>query len=281
MEQEEKFSDDPLENMKIENEFLKLKLKAQYGDAFFMQSEEALPPEVENQFLKNMIAFEENQQNAEYTTVYEVIGKPAYKSINELKPEEIEGALQQVTDAMEQHGINLDICDGSYPDEVIYKFITEELFGHEIEKEPAFGNGWNFIYEEFHPNDKVEIEKNTHEFLQHWFTRDFNEYSTELAFNFITADSRQLKKDAVLGKMKLFFDAFEKFINDGYNIDEIKFELYDADNGMGHAEGMLKYDAVMENGELIHYEGPYKLYMQRESKWWSIVYFVMPGFVWG
>ncbi len=38
MEQEEKFSDDPLENMKIENEFLKLKLKAQYGDAFYRLS---------------------------------------------------------------------------------------------------------------------------------------------------------------------------------------------------------------------------------------------------
>jgi hypothetical protein len=280
MEQEEKFSDDPLENMKIENEFLKLKLKAQYGDAFFMQSEEALPPEVENQFLKNMIAFEEKHQNAEYTTVYETIGKPAYKPVDELKPEEIAGALQQVTDAMEQHGINLDICDGPYPDDVIYKFITEELFGHEIEKESAFGNGWNFIYEEFHPNDKAEIEKNTHSFLQHWFTRDFNEYSSELAYHFITAEGNQLDRITMLDKIKIFFDAFEEFKDDGYNIDEIKFELHGADSGIGHAEGMLKYDAVMENGEIIHYEGPYKLYMQREDKWWTIFYFVMPGFQW-
>jgi hypothetical protein len=280
MEQEEKFSDDPLENMKIENEFLKLKLKAQYGDAFFMQSEEALPPEVENQFLKNMIAFEENHQNAEYTTVYETIGKPAYKPVDELKPEEITEALQQVTDAMEQHGINLDICDGPYPDDVIYKFITEELFSHEIEKESAFGNGWNFIYEEFHPNDKAEIEKNTHSFLQHWFIRDFNEYSSELAYHFITAEGNQLDRITMLDKIKIFFDAFEGFKDDGYNIDEIKFELHGADSGIGHAEGMLKYDAVMENGEIIHYEGPYKLYMQREDKWWTIFYFVMPGFQW-
>jgi hypothetical protein len=235
---------------------------------------------VENQFLKNMMAFEENHQNAEYTTVYETIGKPAYKPVDELKPEEITGALEQVTDAMEQHGINLDICDGPYPDDVIYKFITEELFSHEIEKESAFGNGWNFIYEEFHPNDKAEIEKNTHSFLQHWFTRDFNEYSSELAYHFITAEGNQLDRITMLDKIKIFFDAFEGFKDDGYNIDEIKFELHGADSGIGHAEGMLKYDAVMENGEIIHYEGPYKLYMQREDKWWTIFYFVMPGFQW-
>ena len=280
MEQDEKFSEDPLENLKIENEFLKLKLKAQYGDTFFMQSNADLPPEIENQFLKNMMAFEENHQNAEYTTVYEKIGKPLYKPVTEHNSNEIAAALKALTDNMEQHGIHLDICDGPSPDEVIYQFITEELFEHEIEKVPVFGSTCNFIYEEFHPNDKADIEKNTHGFLQHWFTRSFDEFSTELDYHLITADGRQLKKEDVLQKMQIFFDAFLDFKDDVYNIDEIKFELHEDGRGLGHAEGMLKYDAVMENGEIIHYEGPYKLYMQRTDKWWSIFYFVMPGFAW-
>ena len=280
MEQDEKFSEDPLENMKMENEFLKIKLQAQYGDGFFMQGDAALPPEIENQFLKNMIAFEDNSKNAEYTTVYDKIGSPAYKKIAELNKDEIAAALESVTISMEEHGISLDICDGPYPDEVIYKFITEELFEHEIEKESMFGGGWHFIYEEFYPNDKVDIEKNTHEFLKHWFTRDFNEYSSELAYHFITADGVTYDRKQFFEKLNMFFESFTDFKNDGYNIDEIKFELYDKESGMGHAEGMLKYDALMENGETIHYEGPYKLYMQREDKYWNIVYFVMPGFVW-
>jgi hypothetical protein len=280
MENEEKFSDDPQEHFKIENEILKIKLKAQYGDAFFMQSNEDLPPEIENQFLKNMIAFEDSHANAEITTVYETIGKPDYRSAEELNAAEIVAELKRITAIMEEHKIALDICDGPYPDETIYKFITEELFAHEIDKTPFFGDGWNFIYEEFYPNDKVEIEKNTHEFLKHWFSRDFDEYSSELAYHFITAVGKQLNRQEFFEKIKPFFDAFTEFKDDAYNIDEIKFELHDADNGMGHAEGMLKYDAVMENGEIIHYEGPYKLYMQREDKWWTIIYFVMPGFEW-
>jgi len=280
MEEEEKFSEDPIENMKLENEFLKIKLQAQYGDGFFMKGDAALPPEIENQFLKNMIAFEDNSKNAELTTVYEKIGSPAFKKVNELEKEEVATALESITVAMQEHGVSLDICDGPYPDEVIYTFITEELFGLEIEKESMFGGGWHFIYEEFYPNDKVDIEKNTHEFLKHWFTRDFDEYSSELAYHFITADGNEIDRKVFFEKLNMFFESFTAFKNDGYNIDEIKFELYDKESGMGHAEGKLKYDAIMENGEMIHYEGPYKLYMHREDKYWSIMYFVMPGFVW-
>jgi hypothetical protein len=280
MEQDEKFSDDTAENFRIENEILKIKLKAQYGDAFHMESNADMPPEVENQFLKNIIAFEENNEKAEYTTIYEKIGRPKYKAAGELSKVEISAALNNLTAIMEANGVGLDICDGPYDDAVIYKFITEELFPHEIEKEPVFGSSWNFIYEEFHPNDKAEITKNTHEFLQHWFAREFNKYSTELAYECITADGRQLSREELIEKLNVFFEAFTEFKNDGYTIDDISFELQDNASGMGFAEGMLQYDAVIENGELIHYEGPYKLYMHREDKWWSILYFVMPGFQW-
>ena len=280
MEQEEKFSDDATENFRIENEILKIKLKAQYGDAFHMESNAAMPPEIENQFLKNVLAFETAHENAEYTTVYEKIGKPQYKPAEELTGEEISVVLKNITALLNENSIGLDICDGPYDDAVIYKFITEELFAHEIEKESVFGGTWNFIYEEFHPNDKAEIIKNTHDFLLHWFAREFNGCSTELAWDCITADGLQLKKEEVIAKMNIFFDAFQQFKDDGYNIDNTSFELHDEGRGMGYAEGMLKYDAVMDNGEIIHYEGPYKLYMQRENKWWSIFYFVMPGFKW-
>lgn len=280
MEKDEVFSDDPEENLRIENDFLKLKLKAQYGDAFFMDSNADLSPEIENQFLINIIAFEEAHANAGYTTVYESIGQPEYRSVGELNIGEITQELKRITSIMAKHHIGLDICEGPYPDEVIYKFITEELFAEEIERTPVFGSGWNFIYEEFHPNDKVEIEKNTHEFLLHWFTRDFDEYSSELAEHFITAGGMQLNMEAFMEKVNQFFDSFSAFVDDGYTIDEIKFELHDDGRGFGNAEGMLKYDAVMENGEIIHYTGPYKLYMQKEDRWWSIFYFVMPGFTW-
>jgi len=48
--------------------------------------------------------------------------------------------------------------------------------------------------------------------------------------------------------------------------------------GLGHAEGIVKYDAILESGERKSFEGPFKLYMSLHYEWWSIFYFVMEGF---
>ena len=49
---------------------------------------------------------------------------------------------------------------------------------------------------------------------------------------------------------------------------------------MGHAEGIFRYDAEIENGETIHFEDAFKLYMINEGGYWRIFYFVFPGFAW-
>lgn len=276
----EKFSEDPEENASIENEFLKLKLKAQFGDNFMMGGDGQLPPEIENQFLKSLISFEENFKNAEYISVYEKIGKPAFIPLANLNDNDISQQLEKLTLLLESHDLRLDICDGPYPDAVIYAFITEELFEQEIEKENMFFGTRVFIYEEFHPNNYADIEKNTHQFLKNWFGKSFDEYSSELATQFITANAQHYNREELYAKLNPFFEAFKNFENDAYNIDEIKFEQLADGNWIGHAEGVLKYDAMMENREKVHFEGPYKLYMKRTDNYWDIFYFVMPGFEW-
>jgi hypothetical protein len=280
-EEEEKFSDDPTENMKIENEFLKIKLKAQYGDGFFMQEgEHAIPPELENQFLKQMMHFEENYQKAEFVPLYEKIGKPSFKKAEDLNEIELSNALMELIKTMEEHAVMLDINDGPYPDELIYKFITEELFEQEIEKESLFGGNWHFSYEEFHPNDKAEIERNTNEFLEHWFTKEFNEYSSELDYYFTTPDGKELDREAFFKKINMFFDSFVAFKNESFTIDKIDYKLFNTESGEGLVEGNLQYDAEMENAEIINYKGSFKLHLKKEDRFWCINYFTMPGFTW-
>jgi hypothetical protein len=281
MEQDEKFSDDPEENLRIENELMKIKLKAQYGDAFQMDSSEALPPDVENQFLKNILAFEESYNKGDFVTVYDRIGKPDYKSAAEMEAAELKDSVQQLLELLNQHQINLDFTDGPYEDATVYRFITEELFNQEVEKDPVDGMIMGYIYEEFHPNHKAAIERSTHQFLKEWFTRSFADNEFILSQDIITADGVQMERDELLNKLRLFFDAFKNFADDGYTIADVNFELQPgADRGMGFAEGMLKYDAEIDNNEIIHFEGPYKLYLQMEYDEWSVFYFIIPGFKW-
>lgn len=279
MANEEKFSDDPEENAKMENEFLKLKMTAQFGGNFF-SGQGKLLPDIENSFLKNVIAFEENLAKAEYTTIFERLNRPAFTPVCELKSEgEIADALNKVIELLERNDIRLDVCDGPYPDEIIYKFITEELLTHEIEKESILGTTC-FIYEEFHPNHKAEIEKSAHQFLECWVAKDMK------GLDYLVAPEIIISRDNVINKTRLsemltnFFDSYKSFNDLDFVIGEVSFQLPEEEVGMGHAEGALRYRAKLENSEVVVFTGSFKLYMALSFGCWEIVYFVMPGFKW-
>ena len=60
--EEEKFSDDPEENLRMQNDFLKMKMMAESGAIF--GGVEGLPPEIENQFLNNILEFEKQNSTS-------------------------------------------------------------------------------------------------------------------------------------------------------------------------------------------------------------------------
>jgi hypothetical protein len=163
-----------------------------------------------------------------------------------------------------------------------YRFITEELFKHETDAGMLIpGMVLNFIYEEFHPDHEQEIRDRTAEFMEGWFQRDVAKMQYGLAMHFIQPDGEVLKQEELLNKIQNVFDCFDFFLNGKYHIMEIKFELHEGEEGiqsLGHSEGVLKYEALLESGERKTIHGPFKLYMAREFDWWDIVYFVMPGF---
>ena len=62
------------EDIKIENELLKLKMMAEFGGDFHAENE--MPPEVENVFLKHIQKFHQQQVVAKSVSIWEFIGKP-------------------------------------------------------------------------------------------------------------------------------------------------------------------------------------------------------------
>jgi len=182
---------------------------------------------------------------------------------------------------LNDHQINLDVL-GEYEPRTIFRFITEELFECETDDVQLPGMTKNIIYEEFHPNHKMDIENETATFMNDFFENRFNEYSTELNDRFVLSDGCSLNRETVIKKLNAFIGCFDSFSNHKYVIEETKFQWNeDKSTGLGHAEGIVQFNAVLADGDSIHFEDRFKFYMSNEGYGWSIYYFVFPGFTWG
>ena len=273
------FSHDPDEEMSFENEILKLKLQAERG-AIFGGNREEIPPEIEQEFLKNVQLFEDSYDKAKMVSVYEYIGKPNYKKLNELEPENVNIELVSILKLMCSKNVVLDVIE-EYDPSVIYKFITEELFLAEISDFSLPGYTVNFIYEEFHPNHKADIGNLAQQFIDHWFEKSFDDSCSEFAGELVTPEGKMYGKQEVISKLRNCLECYHTFKNIKFKGSSFHFEWDEVEaKGLGHAEGAFKYVAELGNGQNINIEGPFKLYVANEYGLWKIFYFVFPGFEW-
>ncbi len=273
---DERFSEDPDEQLRIENDILKLKIQAELGGDF--QGEADLPPEVENTFLKNVLEFEHKQANAEIKTLYEILKRPNIIEHYSLNDSDLINALHQLEALMEDNGIVVDYAD-EYSPRIKYRFITEELLKKEAPHIDLPGMTMHYIYEEFHPNHPIAIEQLTKAFFESWMNQTLGENSIELAHDFILEDGSMMSSKSVIDKVQMVFDAYESFHHSDYSIDTVSYELHETGTGLGFSEGQISYSAILENGEKQFYDGHFKLFIQYDG-FWSIFYFEWPGFNW-
>jgi len=265
---------DPDENKQMENELLQLKLKAELGiDAHISAN---TPPSIKNLFLKNILAFESGLAQAREIRIFELIGEPKFVPEFKLNDISIEKALKRLMDLINRKQIALDFL-GSYDCRTKYKFITEELFEEKVMDVQLPGMIMHFIYEEFHPNHKLDIENKAAKFINSWLSQEIEQLSFSLTDALVLPNRRVWKKEKLLGTFSNIFDSYPQFKNDKFEIENIQIDLKE-DTGFGYAEGLMKYNALTENNEVIEFKGPFKLYFTLEYGWWSIYYFVIPGF---
>lgn len=278
-ENEESLNPEQEEQLRMENEFLRLKIQAQFGG--MSGGSPDLPPEIENEFLKHVMAFEE-QYSGEYkpVKVAAFLGNPVFRKSEDLNEKEFETESNRLAELLKSKSISIDFLRDR-DDRFQYKFITEELFEHESDFGVTLpGMMHCFIYEEFHPDHEMDIENRTEDFMNAWFKRDTEFANHYLTNVFIQPDGKVLPLEELTIKLRQIFDSYRAFENFDYKIFEIKFQLHpDSEpHGLGHAEGFVKYDAILESGERKSFAGPFKLYMSLEYEWWSVYYFVMEGF---
>jgi len=261
------------DELRSENMLLKLKLEMEHG--MKMMDTSALDPAMENQWLSDIYKFENQFKEAGQVKIYDKIGRPEYKRIEELKKEEITDELDRISDILAKHRISLDcICD--YDDEIIYKFVTEELFQCEVDDILVEGMVQHFIYEEFHPNHEYDLKRYATAFIEKLLTRDWvpdwdqSDLATHIMFQ---------GKEYDMKSISIIILAFQETYHP-IHIEEQVIEHVDMniEKNIASVRLRLSYTTKTGNGKTQLNAGKSIINFKMQDEYWRISGFQLPGF---
>ncbi len=197
-------------------------LEEKYG-ADYHKVNENLPPEIESQFLDNIKQFEKQWENAEIKKVIEILGNPHFKKLEDINPEELSDEIDKVLEIYSQHQINIDVLD-EVTEEDFYRFLTEELPQHETTFLQIEGMTTNYIYEEFHPSDKLDAKQSIEDFLLGILNNDKKDYlTTWISKEKLTdSDGTPISIDDFIAKSRSLFSGLPSDVKEPEN-REINF----------------------------------------------------------
>lgn len=152
-----------------ENEFLKLKMMAEFGGNFVGRGDK-IPVELENQFLKQIIQYHKLHNQSETVTIYQYLGEPEYNHVHDLSDKQVKKDLRILLKLLHKHGIKLDVL-AKTPAREVYRFITEEFFKQPINNVKMKGWVSQFVYEDFYPNAEYDIKNAVHHLLTALFDK--------------------------------------------------------------------------------------------------------------
>jgi hypothetical protein len=262
---------DPEDELRAENEVIKLKLELEHG----MQGMEAssLNPMAQNQWLNYIYNFEQLHKISKKITVYESLGEPHYIKIDELSSVQVTTELERIISIMNEKGIALDM-EVDYEDTVIYKFITEELFLYEMDDIQMEGMVHHFSYEEFYPNHDHDLRRYTREFIETILEKRWSEkFDTHNLAELILFKEKEYDSAGISTIIKTFQDAHRSFQIKNFEIELVAFDL---ESKYATVEAKLGYTAQLAKASQIH-EGIYKLDFIHEWGYWYISKLTLPG----
>lgn len=281
-EEELPYSGDREDEMRLENDILKLKLQAEFG-AQFDEISKDISPEVEKQFLQQVYDFEKAWENQEMTTVARLLGNPLFRPLAEIPDPELEKEWEAVKQLYEEKNISLDFTH-EYPLREKYRFATCELPLHETMFVNMPGMMLGFIYEEFHPNHAEDMEELVKKFLEGWFEQDTDKCLSYIGQHIILPGGRLMNPAELRQKLQMVFDSFENLEETEFFISETSYDKQQDEEDellmLGYTEGAIHYNAVIDNTEKLVFAGPFKFYLEYNGGGWSIMYYVLPGWKW-
>jgi hypothetical protein len=253
-------SDNETPKLTLEDEinYKKMKLQIECNAIQINKISDDLPPELENQFLDYVLAFEKSFKDAKDITVHEKLGSPDFPLFDELLPNEREAKLDELLGLLNNINFRVDfIYEYENEDELLYRFITEHLFFEEV---LDMDNPFNtcFIYEEFFPNHEKDLEELIYNVLERIFNYppDFSDIVT-------------FKNYKIL---KSFIESFEKFyLNDLFMIE------YNIEEEKAIVKCLMNFDSYLTHtDEKLNFYGDAVFYFYKNYDLWEMTAMELP-----
>lgn len=249
------------EAIRFENEFLKAKINAQNGGIHGGGDLET-PPENLNTFLNDMVEFENAMNGKNEVLLYDFIGRPEFIFEQDLSDEQVTVELERVNDMLFSINVVYDNIK-DVEDRLLYKFVTEELFQQHISAKRLPGMVIQYMYEGFHPDHEYDSRMRCEEFMDVFFSSDFEIQVCDLFLDEIRN----------FDDLYDFHFTFQEFRN-------LKYEVLDAAIVPGECirKATISFDAITSSDtKLIHYEGEATFDLDYENESWVVRSAQFPG----
>ncbi len=146
------------EELKTDNDFLKMKLMLERGAEFgILNGSRTVSPAEENFFLRSIIQYEQEADQHGSVTIFEKLGSPRqFEPVTAIPEESMGNAWKELCGYLNRFHISIGVCSPNVSSRELYRFVTEELFSFPITQMDMPGFMHGFVYDEFHPDPIFE-----------------------------------------------------------------------------------------------------------------------------
>ena len=255
-------------------ELQKLRMKAKFGS--LCESQNNMNAKAELAWLQHIEKFEDAINGNCKVSVKEVLGELKIKPFAEIPKEKLENELDELLNKMASKGIDLSIL-AETPASDIYNFITNELLDYEMDDMRGTGYTTHFTYEDFHPNDKYDIERTIENWITGLCSIEFYEHiEIELFDEVETLEGHKLTRKEMMNSIRPFGEYYEniKIKEQAEGYFTINDEKTDA-----VFKAFISYTVSTRESKDIHrFEGNSSFELKRDDLgYWGICKFSIPG----
>jgi hypothetical protein len=259
------------EELRMDNDIKKLKLTLEHGAQFHENPESNLPLGIEKEFLDYIKHFEQKYEDVKQTTIYEFVGQPAFKKVDEIAASQLDAEIEKVLQYLKEQTVEVGTIY-AVDERAFYRFLTEDLMHEEIDDLRIKGMMHNFIYEDFYPNDEGDLRKYSEEFIEGLLAKkDERSFDFMFLMDEMTLKEQVYKKKEAVSYLNAFRNAYEEICLKHFEITSVEI-----DGEIGKVNFDLHYE-VKNAQERFDFNGKGVLTFIFEYTCWCIGALALPG----